>query len=106
MNPSPTASHAAAVPVAFFLLTFLHIVLGELAPKSVALAAPEKTAKAVTRPLVLFSRFMSPFIWLFNGAANGVLRLFGVDPATDEEGHSPEEIRFMVMQAHARGHTR
>jgi len=103
LNPSPTTSHAAAVPVAFFLLTFLHIVLGEVAPKSVALASPEKTAKAVTRPLVLFSRFMSPFIWLFNGAANGVLRVFGVDPVTDEEGHSPEEIRFMVMQAHARG---
>jgi CBS domain containing-hemolysin-like protein len=52
---------------------------------------------------VVFSRFMSPFIWIFNGAANGLLRLFGVELSSDEEGHSPEEIRFMVMQAHARG---
>ncbi|MFL5485833.1 MAG: CNNM domain-containing protein, partial [Gemmatimonadaceae bacterium] len=68
VNPSPTTTHVAAVPVAFFLLTFFHIVLGELAPKSIALASPERTARAVTRPLMVFSRFMSPFIWLFNGA--------------------------------------
>src|SRR5438046_1358478 len=103
LNPSPTATHVAAVPLAFFLLTFFHIVLGELAPKSIALASPEQTAKAVARPLMVFSRFMSPFIWLFNGAANGLLPRVGIDPASDEEGHSPEEIRFLVMQAHARG---
>jgi CBS domain containing-hemolysin-like protein len=103
MNPSPTATHVAAVPVAFFLLTFLPIVLGELAPKSIALASPEKTARTIARPLMVFARFMSPFTWIFNGAANALLRLLGVEPASDEEGHSPEEIRFMVMQAHARG---
>ena len=103
LNPSPTAVHVAAVPVAFFILTFFHIVLGELAPKSIALTSPEKTARAVVRPLMLFSRFMSPFIWLFNGAANSLLKVLGVKLATGEEGHSPEEIRFLVMQAHARG---
>jgi len=103
LNPSPTATHVAAVPVAFFLLTFFHIVLGELAPKSIALTSPEKTAKAIARPLMVFSRFMSPFIWMFNGAANALLRIIGVEPASDQEGHSPDEIRFLVMQAHARG---
>src|SRR2546423_13840736 len=103
LNPSPSATHVAAVPVAFFLLTFFHIVLGELAPKSIALASPERTAKAVARPLLVFSRFMSPLIWLFNGTANGLLRILGIEPATDHEGHSPEEIRFLVMQAHAHG---
>ena len=103
VNPSPTAVHVAAVPIAFFILTFFHIVLGELAPKSIALTSPEKTARAVVRPLLLFSRFMSPFIWLFNGAANSLLKVLGVRLATGEEGHSPEEIRFLVMQAHARG---
>jgi len=103
MNPSPTATHVAAVPVSFFLLIFLHIVLGELAPKSIALASPEKTARAIARPLIVFARFMSPFTWIFNGAASAILRVFGVEQASDEEGHSPEEIRFMVMQAHARG---
>jgi CBS domain containing-hemolysin-like protein len=103
LNPSPTAIHVAAVPVAFFILTFFHIVLGELAPKSIALTSPEKTARAVVRPLLVFSRVMSPFIWVFNGAANSLLRLFGVEPINDPEGHSPDEIRFLVMQAHARG---
>ncbi|HEV7389830.1 MAG TPA: hemolysin family protein [Gemmatimonadaceae bacterium] len=103
LNPSPTATHVAAVPFAFFLLTFFHIVLGELAPKSIALASPEKTAKAIARPMMFFSRVMSPFISIFNGAANGLLRIVGVKPASDQEGHSPEEIRFLVMQAHARG---
>src|SRR5882724_5397286 len=91
INPSPTATHVAAVPIAFFLLTFFHIVLGELAPKSIALASPEKTARAVTRPLMVFSRFMSPFIWLFNGAANSLLKVLGITLASDETGHSPEE---------------
>src|SRR6476659_1922497 len=103
INPSPTAVHVAAVPVAFFILTFFHIVLGELAPKSIALTSPERTARAVVRPLVVFSRFMSPFIWIFNGAANSLLKVLGVKLASDETGHSPEEIRFLVMQAHARG---
>jgi CBS domain containing-hemolysin-like protein len=103
LNPSPTAIHVAAVPVAFFILTFFHIVLGELAPKSIALTSPEKTARAVVRPLLVFSRVMSPFIWVFNGAANSLLRVFGVEPINDPEGHSPDEIRFLVMQAHARG---
>lgn len=103
LNPSPTAVHVAAVPVAFFILTFFHIVLGELAPKSIALSSPERTARAIVRPLLLFSRFMSPFIWIFNGAANALLGIFGVKPVSDEQGHSPDEIRFLVMQAHARG---
>ena len=103
LNPSPTATHVAAVPVAFFLLTFFHIVVGELAPKSIALTSPEKTARVVVPPLLVFSRIMSPFVWIFNGAANSLLRIFGVEPVNDPEGNSPDEIRFLVMQAHARG---
>jgi CBS domain containing-hemolysin-like protein len=103
LNPSPAAMHVAAIPVAFFLLTFLLIVLGELAPKSIALTSPEKTARAVVRPLLVFSRIMSPFVWIFDGAANSLLRIFGVEPVNDPEGNSPDEIRFLVMQAHARG---
>lgn len=103
LNPPTAALHAAAIPIAFFLITFLHIVLGELAPKTIALTTPERTARAVAAPLMLFSRFMSPFIWVFNGAANWLLRLFGINPAATPEGHTPDEIRLLVMQAHARG---
>ncbi|MEX2110962.1 MAG: hemolysin family protein [Gemmatimonadaceae bacterium] len=103
LETPPAAHHAIAIPIAFFLITFLHIVLGELAPKTIALTAPERTARTIAAPLLLFSRFMSPFIWVFNGAANSLLRLFGINPATSHEGHTPEEIRLLVIQAHALG---
>jgi len=101
---SATAHSAAAVATAFIIITFLHIVLGELAPKSVALIKPESVSKIVARPLILFSRVMSPFIWVLNGAANWLLRLFGVQPPSESQHvHSPEELRLLVMQARAHG---
>ena len=106
VHASPLLEHSgAAVVVAFLTITFLHIVLGELAPKSVALLMPERVSRLVARPLVIFSRAMSPFIWLLNGAANGLLRLFRLEPAMGHErtAHSPEEIRLLVMQARAHG---
>ena len=93
----------AALAFSFFFLTFLHIVLGELAPKSLALVNPEGVAKVVSTPLRLFSRVMSPMIWLFNGAANAFLRLFGVAPSSEVHSHSPDELRLLVMQARAHG---
>jgi CBS domain containing-hemolysin-like protein len=92
-----------ALAFGFFILTFLHIVLGELAPKSLALINPEGVSKLVSTPLSAFSKLMSPMIWLFNGAANGFLRLFGVTPVLEVQGHSPEELRLLVMQARAHG---
>jgi len=70
LAPHAAVSHsAAAITVAFVVITFLHIVLGELAPKSLALVRPERVSMWVVRPLVIFSRLMSPFIWVLNGAA-------------------------------------
>jgi CBS domain containing-hemolysin-like protein len=89
---------------AFFIVTFLHVVLGELAPKSIALTLPERVAKVVTAPLVLFSRLMMPLIYVFNGAGNLVLKLFGVTPVSELHSiHSPEELRLLVIQSHAHG---
>ena len=101
----PGESHTViSIAVAFLIITFLHIVLGELAPKSVALIRPEGVSRWVTRPLMLFSQVMSPFIWLLNGAANRLLRLFGVEAASESQHvHSPEELRLLVMQARAHG---
>ncbi len=102
---SPAALHGGAMfATAFFIITFLHVVLGELAPKSIALTMPEKVAKVVTAPLVVFSRGMMPFIYVFNGAANMILRIFGVTPVSELHSiHSPEELRLLVMQSHAHG---
>lgn len=105
IEPSPGALHTGAgIAVAFAVITFLHIVLGELAPKSIALATPETVSRWVVRPLVLFSRVMSPFIGMLNGTANGLLSIVGVSPASEGgQVHSPEELRLLVMQARAHG---
>lgn len=102
-EPPPGIHTAAALAFGFLLLTFLHIVIGELAPKSVALVRAEGVSKFVVPPLVVFSRVMAPFIWLFNGAANGLLSIFNISRATDIPGHSPDELRLLVMQANAYG---
>ena len=102
--PTGVAHSGAAIATAFLIITFLHIVLGELAPKSIALLKPEGVSRIVARPLMLFSRVMSPFIWVLNGAANALLRLFHVRPMSEAERvHSPEELRLLVMQATAHG---
>jgi CBS domain containing-hemolysin-like protein len=105
MDPPAGVSHtAAAVATAFLVITFLHIVLGELAPKSVALMMPERVSALVAAPLIFFSRAMSPFIWVLNGSANRLVRLFGIRPmAEGRHVHTPEELRLLVMQARAHG---
>jgi CBS domain containing-hemolysin-like protein len=103
--PSPTLTHsAAAVTSAFVIITFLHIVLGELAPKSMALLNPEGVSRWVAMPLRLFSTVMRPFIAVLNGAANAFLRLLGLHTVEETARvHSPEELRLLVMQARAHG---
>lgn len=106
ITPSPGAAHTAAgIAVAFLVITFLHIVLGELAPKSIALAKPEGVSRVVARPLMLFSQAMSPFIGVLNGTANRMLAAVGIAPVSEGGGHvhSPEELRLLVMQARAHG---
>ena len=101
---APEGAHtAAAIGVSFFIITFLHIVLGELAPKSLALVNPEGVSKVIATPLKIFSRVMLPMIWMFNGAANAFLRLFGIGPASEVQVHSADELRLLVMQARAHG---
>ncbi len=104
--PAPTgAGHTiAAIAIAFLIITFLHIVLGELMPKSVALIRPERVSRWVARPLMIFAQVMAPFIHVLNGTANRLLRLFGVEAANEAQHvHSPEELRLLVVQAHAHG---
>ena len=103
-GPSAAAHSGAAIVVAFAIITFLHIVLGELAPKSLALARPEGVSRQITLPLMAFSRLMKPFISVLNGAGNAVLKPFGIRPVGEgEHVHSPEELRLLVMQARAHG---
>ena len=105
--PSPldaVATHSVAAAIAFAIITFLHIVLGELAPKALALLHPEQTSRWVAPPLIVFTIATNPFIWLLNGTANAILRLFGARAQTERERvHSPEEIMMLVEQSRATG---
>ena len=97
-------SHAIAVAVAFTIITALHIVLGELAPKSLALQRSEGTALRVVKPLRVFLFVLRPAIRALNGLGNLVLRLFGLRTGTVEESlHSPEELKLLVSASQEGG---
>lgn len=101
----PAAVHAAAsIAAAFFVLTFLHIVLGEQGPKTFALLNPEQISRWIVRPLRLFATATKPLTWLLNTASNGLLRLFHVKAMNEgSRVHSPEELRMLVLQTHEHG---
>ena len=102
--PAVAVHSTAAAITAFLVLTFLHIVLGELTPKTLALVRPEGVSKLVARPLMAFSTVMSPFIAVLNGAANAVLRTFKIGPSSEgDRVHSPDELRLLVMQSRLHG---
>jgi CBS domain containing-hemolysin-like protein len=102
--PAAVVHSSAALALAFFVITFLHIVIGELAPKSIALAKPEGVSKLIARPLAVFSTLVYPGIWFLNGAAAALLRVFHITPASERDDvHSPDELRLLVMQSREHG---
>ncbi len=99
----PALVHAISFAVAFGLLSFLHIVLGEQAPKSLAIRRAEGTALNTAGPLIVFYYVFYPAIWLVNSASTAILRSLGIDPSAAERAHSPEEISYIVEEAHRQG---
>jgi CBS domain containing-hemolysin-like protein len=95
---TPELTHSIAIPVAFIVITILHIVFGELAPKSLAIQRSEQTAMAVSLPLRMFYIVFKPFIWLLNSLANLVLKLLGMQSTMEEGLHSSEEIRYLLEE--------
>ncbi|WP_411501976.1 hemolysin family protein [Brevibacillus centrosporus] len=94
-----------SLAIAFAIITFLHIVLGELAPKSLAIQKAEATSLWTAGPLMFFYKISYPLIWLLNGAANLFIRRLGIEPASENESaHTEEEIRLLVTQSHKSGH--
>jgi len=93
----PGLSHSLSAGLAFAIITFLHVVVGELAPKSIALQNPEGTSLVVARPTLWSERIFKPFIWALNGTGNALLRLVGVQPASGHElVHSVEELKMVI----------
>jgi CBS domain containing-hemolysin-like protein len=97
-------SHGVAFTIAFSIITFLHIVLGELAPKSIALQKPEQTSLLIIAPLTLFATVFRPFVALLNGAGGLVLRLIGFPlPDGHTTVHSEEEIKLILTESAQQG---
>jgi CBS domain containing-hemolysin-like protein len=90
-------AHTISVAIAFAIITFLHIVVGELAPKSLAIQRAEDTTLAVALPMRAFYFLFYPAIWALNGVAGWVLRVFGLHAASEShEAHSEDELRVIL----------
>ena len=90
---------AICVAIGYFLMTTLHVVVGELIPKSLAIFSTEKYALHTATPLMWFYRITYPIMWLFNSITNGVVRLLGHDPANEHEVYTEEEIRLLIDES-------
>ena len=98
------ATHAVATAIAFTFITFLHVVLGELVPKTLAVAKPEEIALWVSAPMRWFTFVFRPLIWFFNEAANFLLRRSGIEVRPElVEVHTPDEIAIIVEEARLGG---
>lgn len=95
---NPELAHQIALPSAFAIITVLHIVFGELAPKSIAIQRPEATTLFLSYPLHGFFLIFRPIVWILNGIANFILNGIGITPTHGSEVHSSDELRFLVQQ--------
>ncbi len=100
---SEALAHKIAFVIAFGMVTFLHVVFGELAPKSLSIRFPLKVTMFAAMPLRVFYVLFMPFIWLFNGFANLILRLLGIKAIHEHETHSEEELRLLIGESKEEG---
>jgi CBS domain containing-hemolysin-like protein len=101
---SEVAARSASAAFAFTVISVLHIVLGELAPKSVAIQKPVGTSLWIAYPLHWFYIITYPAIVLLNGISRSILRIFGIHPASEHEAaHSPEELRLILASSERAG---
>lgn len=99
LNFGDAAVSVASYAIAFILVTFLHVVVGEMAPKTLAIQFAERTTMLLAAPLYWFGKIMYPFIWALNGTSRVLLRSFGVKPAGHEHAYSEEELRIIMTQS-------
>lgn len=103
LNITESTAKSISIPVAFGIITILHIVFGELAPKSLAIRYPTKTTFFVALPLKAFYFVGRPFIFVLNGLANLILRMLGIKPIHGSEIHSEEELKVIISESHEGG---
>lgn len=96
-------NHFISFIIAFIIVTYLHVVLGELAPKTVAIVKSEAIALKLAPPIIWFHKIAYPFIWLLNGSANGLVRMMGYQYVSETEAHSEEEIKLILNESYESG---
>ncbi|WP_433746574.1 hemolysin family protein [Falsibacillus pallidus] len=99
-----SVSHILSFIISFSVITFLHVVLGELAPKTFAIQKAEQLTLLIATPLIWFYRIMYPFIWTLNSSARFTAGLFGLEPASEHDmAHSEEELRIILSESYKSG---
>lgn len=96
---SPSVASAVSVAIGFIIITALHIVVGELIPKSLAIFSTERYALFTATPLVWFYRLTYPIMWLFNSITSGVMRMLGHDPADEHQVYTEDELRLLIDES-------
>lgn len=96
--------HWFTIGGAFIIATFLHVVVGELAPKTAAIQKAEAVTLAFAKPIMIFYKILYPFIWFLNGSARLLVGLFGMKPASEHElSHTEEELRLLLSESYKSG---
>lgn len=103
LHMSETLATALSYIIALSVVTFLHVILGELVPKTLAIQYADRMALLLATPLYWFGNITRPFIALLNGSAQLILKLFGVKPAGHGEIYSEEELKLIVTQSYEGG---
>ncbi|KMY55447.1 membrane protein [Bacillus sp. FJAT-27231] len=86
--------------IAFSTVTFLHVVVGELAPKTIAIQKAEQVTLLAAKPMIVFYRLMYPFIKILNGSSTLLIKLFGFKPVSESEmAHTEEELRMILSES-------
>ncbi len=99
LNVPEAATHGISIVIGFVIITALHIVVGELIPKSLAIFSTERYALFTATPLVWFYRITYPVMWLFNSITNGVMKMLGHDVANEHEVYTDEEIKLLIDES-------
>ena len=98
-----TVGHTISLAVAFTIITAMHIILGELTPKSMAISNVERIMLSVALPMLIFKYIMFPFVWILNHMANWVARSMGFETGAEESAHTEDEIRLLMEESHKQG---
>jgi CBS domain containing-hemolysin-like protein len=101
---NPMLIHTVSIAIAFTMITFMHVVLGELVPKSIAIQKTERVVLLIATPMLVFHKLVYPIVYLFDHIAAFSLRILGMTPSKDsEQVHSEEELKMLVNASHTDG---